>query len=111
MRQAYDLRTSAEDQSQRMLNAVLPDTQVSIHRHKESTECVLILKGKIEEILYNEKGIEYERFILDASSDIKGCIIPKGIWHTIIVKEPSVIFEAKDGAFKSLTADDVWNYE
>ena len=29
-----------------------------------------------------------------------GCQIPKGAWHTVEVIEPSVIFEAKDGAYK-----------
>ncbi|WP_077153615.1 WbuC family cupin fold metalloprotein [Bacteroides bouchesdurhonensis] len=111
LRQNYDLRTSSEDQSQRMLNAVLPGTQVPIHRHQKTTECVFILKGKIEEILYNDKGVEYERYYLDANSDCRGCVVPKGVWHTIVVREPSVIFEAKDGVFKPLTSDDVWNYE
>ena len=66
---------------------------------------------KIEEILYNDKGVEYERYYLDANSDCRGCVVPKGVWHTIVVREPSVIFEAKDGVFKPLTSDDVWNYE
>lgn len=35
--QNYDLRTSAEDQSQRMLNALLPGTEVAIHRHLNSS--------------------------------------------------------------------------
>ncbi len=111
LRQNYDLRTSSEDQSQRMLNAVLPGTQVPIHRHQQTTECVFILQGKLEEILYDEKGIEYERYYLDTDSDCQGCVVPKGVWHTIVVREPSVIFEAKDGVFKPLTSDDVWNYE
>lgn len=29
-----------------------------------------------------------------------GCQIQKGAWHTVEVIEPSVIFEAKDGAYK-----------
>lgn len=36
LRQNYDLRTSAEDKSQRMLNALLPGTEVAIHRHPNS---------------------------------------------------------------------------
>lgn len=32
-RMNYDLRTSAEDGGQRMLNALLPGTCVPIHRH------------------------------------------------------------------------------
>lgn len=112
LRQNYDLRTSADDNSQRMLNAVLPGTQVPIHRHRETTECVFIIKGKLEEIFYDENGVECNRFLLDASSEYnRGCVVPKGVWHTIVVKEPSVIFESKDGAYKPLSADDVWNYE
>ncbi len=40
-----------------------------------------------------------------------GLQIPKGMWHTVIVNEPCIIFEAKDGAYQPLTSDDVWNYE
>ena len=109
LRMNYDLRTSGEDSSQRMLNALLPGTEVAIHRHRETTETVFILKGKIEEIFYDDNGNEYERYLIDANSDNKGCVIPKATWHTIIVHEPSIIFEAKDGAFKPLTNDDILN--
>ena len=27
------------------------------------------------------------------------CHVPKGMWHTVEVFEPSVIFEAKDGKY------------
>ena len=110
LRQNYDLRTSPEDQSQRMLNAVLPGTNVPIHRHRNTTECVIILKGKLEEVFYDENGAECERFILDASSEYdRACVVPKGMWHTIVVKEPSVIFEAKDGAYTPLSETDQMN--
>ena len=38
LRTNLDLRTSAEDGSQRMLNAMLPGTEVAIHRHPMSNE-------------------------------------------------------------------------
>ena len=41
LRQNYDLRTSANDGSQRMLNAMLPGTVVPIHRHPMSNENVI----------------------------------------------------------------------
>lgn len=112
LRQNYDLRTTENDSSQRMLNALQPGTQIPIHRHRDSTECIIILKGKVEEIFYNEKGVECDRIILDASSEYsRACVVPKGMWHTLIVREPSVIFESKDGAYAPLTSQDVWNYE
>lgn len=99
LRQNYDLRTSPEDHSQRMLNALQPGTQVAIHRHPKSTENVILLCGKIVEIYYDDNGAETSRFTLDPTEGNYGCVIPAGVWHTIEVLEPSVIYEAKDGRY------------
>ncbi len=106
----YDLRTTADDQSQRILNVLLPGTQVPIHRHQDSTETIFVVSGRLTEIFYNEKGVECARYDLCPSEGRFGLQIPKGMWHTVIVTEPCIIFEAKDGAYKPLTSDDVWNY-
>ena len=117
-RMNYDLRTSAEDTSQRMLNALLPGTVVPIHRHEDTTETVVCLKGRLEEIIY-EEVVEYSReetsrteevvrkvsfkevsrHLICPAEGLYGVQIPAGAWHTIHVIEPSVIFEAKDGKF------------
>lgn len=95
----YDLRTSSEDNSQRMLNALLPGTRVAIHRHLLSTENVILLRGKIIEIFYDNEGNEIERIHLDPLAGRFGCIVPTGVWHTVEVLEPSVSFEVKDGKY------------
>lgn len=59
LRQSYDLRTSPTDNSQRMLNALLPGTVVPIHRHPNSTETVICLCGKMDEVIY-EEVVSYE---------------------------------------------------
>mgnify|MGYP002517983689 CR=1 FL=1 len=134
LRQNYDLRTSPIDNSQRMLNALLPGTAVPIHRHPNSTETVICLCGKLDEVIY-EKVISYDKSSsedfqqsMDAQDIARkveyrevrrihlcpaqakyGCQIPKGAWHTVEVIEPSVIFEAKDGKYgedDSETLDD-----
>lgn len=117
-RMNYDLRTSAEDTSQRMLNALLPGTVVPIHRHEDTTETVVCLKGRLEEIIY-EEVVEYSReetsrteevvrkvsfkevsrHLICPAEGLYGVQIPAGAWHTVQVIEPSVIFEAKDGRF------------
>ena len=118
LRQNFDLRTSSADTSQRMLNALLPETKVPIHRHEDTTETVICLVGKLEEIIYEEvneyiyeatsccgdvtrqrKIREISRQILSPAEGKFGIQIPAGAWHTINVIEPSVIFEAKDGAY------------
>lgn len=124
LRQNFDLRTSSADTSQRMLNALLPGTEVPIHRHKDTTETVICLCGKLNEVIYEEivsyendttelsQGMdtqnvcrkvsyrEIQRIHLNPAEAKYGCQIPKGAWHTIEVIEPSVIFEAKDGAYQ-----------
>ena len=99
LRQNLDLRTSAEDGSQRMLNALLPGTVVPIHRHPNSTENVFLLCGKLVEVIYDEDGNEKERILLDPAAGSYGCVGPQGAWHTVEVLEPSVIYEAKDGKY------------
>ncbi len=107
LRQHFDLRTSASDTSQRMLNALWPGTEVPVHRHEETAETVVCLRGKLEEVLYEavqEGGEqtfrEVSRQLLSPQEGLYGMQIPAGVWHTVHVLEPSVIFEAKDGAYK-----------
>ena len=52
LRQNYDLRTSAADTLQRMLNVLEVGTQVPIHRHEETTETVICIEGRLMEIFY-----------------------------------------------------------
>jgi cupin fold WbuC family metalloprotein len=99
LRQNFDLRTSANDNSQRMLNALLPGTVVPIHRHPQSTENVFLLCGKIVEVICDENGNEIERIHLDPTVGNYGCVVPQGAWHTVEILEPSVIYEAKDGKY------------
>ena len=67
-RQNYDLRTSDSDTSQRMLNALLPGTVVPIHRHKDTTETVVCISGRIEEVLY-EEVVSYEGASQSSAAD------------------------------------------
>ena len=55
LRHSFDLRNPT-DGGQRMLNALLPGTVVPVHRHPQSNENVLLLCGKLVEIIYDENG-------------------------------------------------------
>lgn len=104
LRQALDLRTSAEDKSQRMLNALQPGTVVPIHRHTSSIETAVILYGHIDEIYFNEQGEEVERHSLREGEGVQ---IPAGQFHTVEVYEPSILLEFKDGAYAPISPEDV----
>ena len=51
LRYNLDLRNSADDQSQRMLNVLEPGTVMPIHRHKGSSETCVCIRGHFEEYL------------------------------------------------------------
>ena len=111
LRMNLDLRTSSADGSQRMLNALEPGTVLPIHRHRLSTETVVIISGSLEEIFYNDNGEVTETILMQAGGNCPALQIPAGQWHTIRVFEPgTVIFEAKDGAYEPLSEEDILQY-
>ena len=108
LRQSMDLRNSPEDQSQRMLNALEPGTVMPIHRHQKTSESVVILRGKIEWIFYDNDGNETERVTLDANGEPRMLNVERDRWHSLVCLESgSVLYESKDGAYHPLTSDDV----
>lgn len=119
LRQNFDLRTTPEDTSQRMLNALEVGTHVPIHRHLKTSETVICLEGCLDWVFYEElpnvdaggpvhdgttvadetQFVECGRFRICPREGVFGIQIPQGAWHSIEVYEPSTIFEAKDGKY------------
>lgn len=108
LRMSMDLRTSSNDQSQRMLNAVEPGTPLPIHRHRGSAETVVIVRGRLMERFYNDAGEKIEEILMEVGGECSVLQIPAGQWHDIDVLESgTVIFEAKDGVYSPLSAEDL----
>ena len=108
LRAAYDLRTTPEDNSQRILNAVEPGTVLPIHRHRTTTETIVVLRGRVRQNYYNEQGEITDSFELAPLSGIVGMSVPVGQWHALeSLESGSVILETKDGAYAPITAEDV----
>lgn len=118
-RMNFDLRTTPEDTSQRMLNALEPGTHVPVHRHENTSETVICLEGCLDWVFYEELpnldagGPVYDgenaiveanfkevaRFRICPREQKYGIQIPPMTWHSIEVYEPSTIMEAKDGTY------------
>ena len=103
LRQNFDLRTTSEDTSQRMLNYLEVGTKVPIHRHEDTSETNICLKGRLDVVFYDKGAdgefVESSRVSLNPKAGAYGVQIPKGAWHTVEVFAPSCILEAKDGAY------------
>ena len=119
-RMNFDLRTTTEDTSQRMLNAMEPGTHVPIHRHLKSSETVICIDGCLDWVFYEELPKmdaggsihngeiaadescfkETARFRVCPREGQYGIQVPMGAWHSVVVHESSTILEAKDGPYK-----------
>lgn len=107
LRMNYDLRNSPDDQSQRMLNAIEPGTEMPIHRHLATSETCVCIRGHYEEYYYDENGQLTETVDMQPGSIIH---IPLGQWHSLkSLESGTVLFEAKDGPYRPLTPDEVMN--
>jgi cupin fold WbuC family metalloprotein len=78
LRMNHNFHESPESKSQRLLNAMEPDTIMPIHRHLQSDETQILLRGKIEVTAYNDKKEVTERYILGSATGNYGVNIPKG---------------------------------
>ena len=108
-RMNMDLRNGIDDQSQRMLNAIEPDSVVPIHRHQKSSETVVCLRGRVVEEYFDElERICTEVIELSPNGQTVALNIPAGQWHTIrSLESGSVIMEVKDGKFEPLADVDI----
>ena len=108
-RMNMDLRNGIDDQSQRMLNAVEPNSVIPIHRHQKSSETVVCLRGRVVEEYYDElERICTETIELSPNGQTVALSIPAGQWHTIrSLESGSVIMEVKDGKFEPLADVDI----
>lgn len=108
LRMNMDMRNGPEDLSQRMLNALEPGTVMPIHRHHDSSETVVIVRGKIQWVFYDDNGFETERILLDADGDLRMLNVEKDRWHSLVCLESgSVLYESKDGPYHPLEEDEI----
>jgi cupin fold WbuC family metalloprotein len=101
-----DLRNSVDDKSQRMLNALEPGTILPIHRHKNTSEINICIRGHFEEYLYDEKGSLVE--VVDMVPGGVVLNIEAGRWHNLrCLESGTVLFECKDGPYAPLAPEDI----
>ena len=102
-----DRRNSAEDHSQRMLNAIEPGTVMSKHCLCNSSETCICVRGHFEEYFYDDNGVLTDSIDMEPGGSILN--IPIGQWHGLkCLESGTVLLEAKDGAYAPLTEDEIW---
>ena len=119
LRMNLDLRDSAEDTSQRMLNAIEPGAPLPIHRHQKTSETVVCLRGRLVEEFFAEQSGKAERYDereqvctdrieLSPNGPVMALNIPAGQWHTVQALESgTVILEMKNGKYEPISDVDI----
>lgn len=108
LRMNHNFHGDLEAPSQRLLNALEPGTLIAVHRHQHAEETLVLLRGKIALLFYDDSGALQERLELDPLSGAYGVNIPAMQWHGLEVLEAgSVIFEAKDGPYHPVGEEDI----
>lgn len=108
LRMNHNLHASLDDKVQRLLNAMEPGTILPVHRHKDTDETYIILRGKLDVKVYNERKELTDTIRLDPTEGKYGIHIPANSWHNVeVLEKGTVIFEVKEGPYLPLEADDI----
>lgn len=106
LRANLDLRNSAEDLSQRMLNALEPGIIMPIHRHRGSSETCVCIRGHFEEYFYDSEGRLAETVDMAPGGVVLN--IEKGQWHSLkCLESGTILLECKNGKYEPLSEDEI----
>ncbi len=108
LRMNHNFHPGLDDIYQRMLNCLIPGTYLRPHRHTlpEKSESILILKGSVLAIEFENDGKISDFLELNSELGNYGIDILPGIYHTLIPITETIIFEAKQGPYSPLNEMD-----
>ena len=108
LRMNLDLRNSDADTSQRILNAIEPGSVVPVHRHRGTSETMVVLRGRVVEEYYSSEGVVEATYDLTAGGPVCALNISAGQWHTLrALDSGTVILEMKDGPYEPIQECDI----
>lgn len=122
LRMNMDLRDSDQDLSQRMLNALEPGTVLPIHRHRDTSETVAILRGRAVQWLYDDEGKVKGKVLLapcragghvndghcNDVETVSAMQVEMGQWHRMeSLESGTVILEFKNGPYLPIGVEDI----
>ena len=70
-----------------------------MHCHLNSNENANLICGKLVEVIYVNVGNEVERIHLNPTVGNFECVMFAGVWHTVEVLEPTVLYAARYGKY------------
>lgn len=108
LRMNYNLHETQDAKVQRLFNAMEPGTVIPIQRHQNTAETLMLVRGKMKVVLYDDKKKVIEEAILSHEVGNYGVHIPDGVWHCVEILEPdTVMLEVKEGPYTPLAPENI----
>jgi cupin fold WbuC family metalloprotein len=93
------LHADHQDQVQRLLIALEPDSYVRPHVHSEQWEMIVLLRGRLDLLIFTPQAELTQRLAMSAASPVVQ--IPRGIWHGgVALESQTLVMEVKPGPYR-----------
>lgn len=107
-RSHHNLHPTLEAPVQRLAIAMEPDTYVRPHRHPQTWELYLPLRGRFKVVLFDDQGQITHTLLLGGELGLAAYELPANTWHSVLALESgSIIFEVKEGPYIQPQVGDV----
>ena len=101
----YNLHQELNDPVQRLCIAMEPETYVRPHRHSdpETWEVLMILRGSLALLVFDDQGKVLERTILTAGGEVTAVEFKQNTWHApVSLESGTIVFEVKQGPYRPI---------
>jgi cupin fold WbuC family metalloprotein len=92
------LHADHQDQVQRLLIGLEPDSYVRPHVHSEQWEMLVLLRGRLDVLIFTTEGALAQRLPMNAAAPVVQ--IPLATWHGAVALTESVVMEVKPGPYR-----------
>lgn len=103
-RKNFNFHASETDASQRLLNAIEPDSYIAPHRHLDPAkdETLVVLRGRLGVVIFDDAGGVVDTAVLEGGERM-GINVPHNTYHCLLALDPgTVFFETKAGPYKPI---------
>lgn len=86
---------------QRMINAIVPGSYVTPHKHEnpDKVELIAALAGRAAMVWYTDAGAIQDVFLLDPAGPVRGVDIPPRVYHNFVALTPCAVLEIIQGPY------------
>jgi cupin fold WbuC family metalloprotein len=93
------LHADHQDQVQRLLIGLEPDSYVRPHMHSVQWEMIVLLRGRLDLLIFDDQAQLVQRLALGTASPVAQ--IPPGIWHSgVALQSQTLVLEVKPGPYR-----------